>query len=142
MYLDQVTVVHYIQLQASFCCSKGTWSISIFLPRIGSHDKMLSTGGGGGTQIIFWQSVRPKTPTHISEFFSLKNWLDYTGFFSKFFANQDPFLRVFLPQKRLILQFFCKMGPFSLRIFLTKIEPMSKDFWWKVTHLGSTSLYA
>ena len=29
-----------------------------------------------------------------------------------------------------------------LRIFLNKMGPMSKDFWWKVTHLGGTFPYA
>ena len=32
---------------------------------------------------------------------------DFNLFFFKIFVNPDPFLRVFLPQKWLILQFFC-----------------------------------
>ena len=49
---------------------------------------------------------------------------------------------VFLPQKQLILQgfffffpIFVKWDPL-LRIFLTKVGPMSKNFWWKSNPFG------
>ena len=56
--------------------------------------------GGGGTQIIFWWGVGPRseTSTHIQGFFSLKVRLILLFFF-EIFANQDPFPRGFLPQK-------------------------------------------
>ena len=81
--------------------------------------------------------ARGLKPLPISKDFSpSKNgWFD--GFF-EIFANRDPFLRVFLSQKRLILQFFrnfFEIEP-SSKDFLTKMGPMSKDFWWKTNPFG------
>ena len=76
---------------------------------------------GGGTQIIFWQGLRPEV------------W------------NPYPYLRCFLPQKRLFLPIFrnfCEMGPSSKDSFWPKWDPCQRILGEKVTHLGSTSPYA
>ena len=54
----------------------------------------------GGTRIIFWWGVRPEVwnPLSISKEFSPSKNSWFYSFF-KIFANHDPFLRVFLPQK-------------------------------------------
>ena len=49
------------------------------------------------------------------DFLPLKN----LTFFFEIFTNQDPFLRVFMPQKWLILHFVRNYG---------EMEPSSKDF--------------
>ena len=70
------------------------------------------------TQIIFWRGVGPKFWNPYPCFPS--KTADFYGFFPKIFANRDSFLRVFLPQKCLILQFFrnfCEMGPSSKDLF-------------------------
>ena len=82
-----------------------------------------SLAGGGGVLELFFDGVcgpRSETRIPIDKLFEI-------------FANQDPFLRVFLPKKRAdftIFCKFCKMGP-PLRIFFTKMGPMSKDFFMK-----------
>ena len=93
---------------------------------------------GWGTQTIFWRSVRPEVwnPYPIKDFSHSKNgWLDS---FLEIFANWDHFLRVFLPQKWLILILFANFVKWDhpLRIVLTKMRPMSKDFWWKSNPFG------
>ena len=68
-----------------------------------------------------------ETPTH----FSPSKAADFYGFFPKIFANQDSFLRVFLLKNAWFYNFFkifVKWDPL-LRIFFTKMGPMSKDFW-------------
>ena len=87
----------------------------------------------GGTQMILWWGVRPVV------------W------------NPYPYLRIFLPKKKkkkkkktadLIVCFclfvffsnFCEMGPL-LRIWLTKMGPVSMIFGGKVIHLGGTFSY-
>ena len=133
--------------------------------------KCLVNKSPGGYSIIFFEGwagwgLKP-LPISIKGFFSLKNWLIwhlfvcfFVVFFVVFFyflffffwilsfsifANRNPFLRVFPPQKRLISQFFFSVFvewvPI-LRIFLTKMGPLSEDFCWKPNHLGSTSPYA
>ena len=87
--------------------------------------------GGGVTQIIVQRGVRLQglKPLPISKDFS--PWL-----FFEIFTNSDPFLRVFLPRKRLILPIFMKWDPLS-RIFWPKcMGPMLKDFWWKSNPFG------
>ena len=60
----------------------------------------------------------PKTLPISKDFSHSKNvWLDS---FPEILANRDPFLRGFLPQNWIILQFFCnfyEMGPFSKDFF-------------------------
>ena len=99
---------------------------------------MATWNRGEGTRIIFWWGVR------------LEVW------------NPYPYLRIFLPQKTADLKLFSnfrKSGPISkgfstsngwfyhffaifakwdplLRIFLTKMGPMSKDFCWKSNPFG------
>ena len=98
-------------------------------------------GGGGGvdTQIIFWQRCAAQClkPLPISKDFppSKNGWSD--GFYERF-ANQDPNLKGFPPIKGWFYHFsaiFVKWDPF-LKIFLTKMGPMSKDFWWKSNPFG------
>ena len=94
-------------------------------------------GGGGYSQMIFWKGVQPKVwnPYPYLKFSSSKNgWFDW---FFKIFANQDPFLRVFRPQKWLILQVFCnfcEMAQFNF--FLDQMGSMSKNFGWKSNPFG------
>ena len=96
--------------------------------------------GGYSNYFLTECAARGTKPLPMSKDFShSKNgWLDS---FFEIFANRDPFLRGFLPQKRLILQvfrnFFVKwpMGP-SSKDFLTRLGPMSKDFWWKGNPFG------
>ena len=91
-------------------------------PSLQNPDSMLVySPGGGGTRIIFWRSVRPEvwnTYPYLRIFLTQKNdWIDS---FFEIFANRDPFLRVFLPEKRLILAFFrkfCEIGPSSKDFF-------------------------
>ena len=81
------------------------------------------------TQFFFDEVWGPSSETRTH--FSPSKTADFYVFFPKIFANRDSFLRVFLPQKCLILQFFrnfCEMGP-SSKDFLAKMGPMSKDFW-------------
>ena len=68
---------------------------------------------------------------------------DFKVFFRNFHKS-GPFLRGILPQKWLLLQSFGNFVKWDalVRIFFTKMEPMSRIFGEKVTHLGSTSLYA
>ena len=90
--------------------------------------------------------MRFESPTHIYGFLPQKlAYLSVFGCLFEIFANRDPFLRVFLPQTRLILQVFhnfCEMGPSSNNIFLPKWNPCLRIFGEKVTHLGGTSPYA
>ena len=77
---------------------------------------------------------------------SKKKPADFTFFFfSEIFAHQDPFVRLFLPKKWLILQFFRNFfrnwTPFY-RSFWPKWDPCLRIFGEKVTHLDNTSLYA
>ena len=97
--------------------------------------------GGGGVLEWFLTgcAARGLKPLPISMDFSPSNNGWFNGFF-EIFANRDPFLRVFLHQKGLILPFFffaifVKWDPL-LRIFLTKMGPMSKDFCWKSNPFG------
>ena len=91
------------------------------LPQCPTSSGNVPGWGGGGTRIIFWRGVLPK------------------------FWNPYPYLRIFLPQKRLIWLFirnFRKSGPISkgflplkrliLQIFreFCEIEPSSKEFFW------------
>ena len=82
-------------------------------------------------------SPRLKTPTHIYGFLSLKKQLIWQFF--KIFTNRNPFLKV---SPCLINSWFyeffvifVKWEPL-LRIFLTKMETTSKDFWWKSNPYG------
>ena len=77
------------------------------------------TPGGYSNYFLTECAARGLKPLPISkDFFHSKNgWIDS---FFEIFANGDPFLRVFLPQKRQILQFFRKfleMGPSSKDFF-------------------------
>ena len=110
------------------------------------HRPCVYPQGWGVTQITYWQGcvARGLKPLPISNDFSSSKMADFDGFF-KIFPNWDTFLRVFLPPKWQILPFLRnsnEMAPSSedFFFFFTKMEPMSKDFWWKstVAHLGST----
>ena len=100
---------------------------------------------GEVSRIIFWRGVRPevwKPNPYLRDFSPSKNGWFYCFF--EIFANWHPFLRVFLPQIRPILQdvcYFCEMGPSSI-FFLFKWDQCLRIFGEKVTHLGSTSPYA
>ena len=105
------------------------------------------TGWGGINQIIFLTgcAARYLKPLPISKDFSpSKNGWFYRVFFPNF-CKSGPISKGFSTPKMAGFTFFfalfIKWDPL-LRIFWTKMGPMSKDFWWKVTHLGSTSLYA
>ena len=79
-------------------------------------------------------AVRGLKPLPKSKDFSpSKNGWFYNFF--EIFANQDSFLRVFLPQKWLVFTIFVKRDPL-LSMFLTKMGPMSKDFCWKSNPFG------
>ena len=93
----------------------------------------------GGILKLFFDGVcgpRSETPTHIQGFFSFKKWLIWLFF--RNFANQDPFLQVFLPHKWLIFNFFTIFVKWDtlLKILLNKTEPLSTDFWWKSHPFG------
>ena len=94
---------------------------------------------GGGTQMCVARGLKPQP---ISKDFSQnKPWFDH---FFNFFCKLGPISKGFLPQKWLILQFFAilvKWDPLS-RISLIKMGPCLRIFDEKLTHLGSTSLYA
>ena len=104
---------------------------------------MHSRGGGGVLKLFFDEVCNPRseTPTHIQVFFSLKKQLN-SQFFRNF-SKSRPISRVFLPQKRLILQFFSRIlwngtlgGTLLKAFFWTIMGPMSKDFWWKSNPFG------
>ena len=68
--------------------------------------------------------------------------------YSNYFWKSGPICKAFLPQKRLILQYFFKIfanfeksGPLS-KDFLTKWDPWLRIPAEKTTHLGGTSPYA
>ena len=105
---------------------------------LGHSNFNFNRGGGGGTWIFFWRGVRPK------------------------FWNPYPYLRIFLPQKRLIWLFFffflqigthfstSKTADFTSFCNFCENGSSSKDVWpkWnpclrilgeKVTHLGGIS---
>ena len=105
-------------------------------------------GGGGGEEYsnYFWTDCAAQglKPLPISYDFSQSKsgWIDT---FFEIFANRYPFLRVFLPQKWLILHsfcIFCEMGPSSKDFLWPNWDPCLRIFGQKVTHLGGTSLYA
>ena len=88
----------------------------------------------GGTQIIFWRGLRPEVWNpypYLRIFVPQKyGWFDCLKIGTHF--------KGFLSQKWLIFQFFhtfCEMGP-SSKDFLTKIGPLSKNFWWKSNPFG------
>ena len=99
----------------------------------------------GGTQIIFWRGVRPEIWNpypYLRGFFSLKNgWFDCFFFFLLLFfwhfRKSGPISKHFSISKQLIFHFlkFLWNGTL-LRIVLTKIEPLSKSFWWKSKPFG------
>ena len=95
-----------------------------------------------GVLELFFDGVcgrRSETPTHIPYLrISLPPKTADLTVFLEFFANRDPFLMIFLPKKRLILQFFHDFGETepSSKDFLTKMGPMSMDFWWKSNPFG------
>ena len=69
--------------------------------------------------------------------FSPQKTTDLKLFF-EIFTNQAPLLRVFLPQNGWfyhVFAVFAKWDPL-LRIFWTKMGPMSKDFCWKSNPFG------
>ena len=77
--------------------------------------------------------------------FSLKKWLIWQ-FFQNFCKSEPISKGFFLAQKQLILLFFhCNFGEMqtSLKDFLKiKMDPCTRNFGEKLTHLGGTSLYA
>ena len=75
-----------------------------------------------------------KTP--ISNDFSPSKMAYLMVFFFKIFANWDLLLRVFLLQNGWFYFFFNMKWDPLLRKFLTKMEPMSEDFWWKSNPFG------
>ena len=92
-------------------------------------DQSQSPGGGNSNYFLTRCAARGLKPLPISKDFSPSKNGRFDGFF-EIFANPDTFLRVFPPQKRLILQFFKNfgaMGP-SSKDFLTNMGPLSKDF--------------
>ena len=126
-------------LEASLDGRKYWCPYKIDLYRKGGHCKMILTRlfkerfhflGGYSNYFLTGWAARGLEPLPISKDFSpSKNGWFYSFF--KIFANRDPFLRVFLPTKWLILPFFCnfcEMGPSSKNFFLNKVGPMSKDF--------------
>ena len=109
---------------------------------------MAAWGGGGGYSNYFSTGCAAQglEPLPISKDFppSKNGWFD-VFFFFEIFANPDPFLRVFLPQKWLILQIFRNfgaMGPSFKDFFWLKWDPCLRIFCEKLTHLGGTSPYA
>ena len=93
------------------------------------------TTGRGVLELFFDGVCSPRSETlPISkDFLTQKNgWIDI--FFFKIFSNRDPFLRGFL----LILHFFANFVKWDhpLKVFMTKLRPMSKDFWWKSNPSG------
>ena len=106
---------------------------------------LVQSPGGYSNYFLMKCAAQGLKPLPLSKDFShSKNgWIDS---FLKFSQNRDPFLRVFLPQKWLILQFFrkfCEMGHSSKYFFFTKMGPMClRIFGEKVTHLDGTSPYA
>ena len=95
----------------------------------------------GGTQVIFWwgYAARGLKPLSISKDFpsSRKGWFNF--FLVEIFANQDPFLKVFLPQKNADFTFFFFFFAIlvnSSKDFLTKMGPTSQYFWWKSSPFG------
>ena len=98
-----------------------------------------SRGGGYSNYFSTECATWGPNPLRMSKDFFTQKTADYTVFFFEFCANWDPFLRVFLPQKRLIFHFFRNFlwnGDPPLRIFLKKMGPMSKDFCWKSDPFG------
>ena len=93
------------------------------------------TWGGFSNYFLKECAARGLKPLLISKDFShSKNgWIDS---FLKIFTNWESFLRVFLPQKWLILPFFCKfceMGSSYRDFFLPKWDPCLRIFCEKVT---------
>ena len=94
--------------------------------------------GGEGTRIIFLTEcvARGPKPLPISKDFSYsKNgWLDSFFFSFRNFCKLRPIYKGFSASKTadftIFGGIFVKWDP-PLRIFLTKMEPMFKDFWWK-----------
>ena len=103
-----------------------------------------SGGGGGGVLkldgVCAAQGLKtlpvPKA-WDLRIFFSLKKWLNRQ--FCQNFCKLRTISKGFSASKMADFTIFVK---WDLRIFLNKMGPMSKDFWWKVTHLGGTSPYA
>ena len=95
---------------------------------------------GGGTRIIFWRGVRPEVWNpypYLRIFLSSKNgW--FNGFFRNF-RKSGPISKGFSTSTRtdftIFFAIFVKWDPL-LRIFLTKMGPMSKDFCWKSNPFG------
>ena len=89
----------------------------------------------GGTQIIFWPGVQLEVwnPNPYLWIVSLKKWLIWLFFQN--FCKFGPILKRFCTSKMVnftrFLQFLWNGTLFKGFFFLTKIEPMSKDFWWE-----------
>ena len=76
--------------------------------------------GGYSNYFLMGCAARGLKPIPISKDFSLSKKRLILRFFFEIFINWDPFLRGFLPQKWLILQFyhnFCEMGPSTKDFF-------------------------
>ena len=86
-------------------------------------------GGGYSNYFLMGCAARGLKSLPISKDFSPSKNGWYVGFF-EIIANGNAFLRVFLPQKQLILHFFPnfgEMGP-SFMDFLIKMGPLSNNF--------------
>ena len=111
-----------------------TWDIICYATESLVGDEKSDDKLWGGYSNYFWRgcAARGLKPLPIPKDFLPQKRADLTClfvclfvcflffvFFFEIFANRDPFLRVFIPQKRLILPFFfnfCEMEPL-LRIF-------------------------
>ena len=94
----------------------------------------------GGTQIIFWWSVWPEVrnpyPWRLRIFLTQKRLI--RQLFQNFHKSR-PISKNFSASKMADFTIFCKfceMGPSSKDFLLTKMKPMSKDFWWKSNPFG------